>query len=88
MLAREKAAALMALSAVDMGVYRSKRNQRLYWQRLSHDDWAEFCQKMGGWFAKEATDEWDKFVIANKARKLASDKAALERRHFPQGGKK
>ena len=80
-MSREKAAALMALSDVDMAVYRSKRNQRPYWQRLSRDEWVEFCKKMGKWFSKEAADEWDNYVIANNARKAASDKAALARRN-------
>ncbi|KKN79582.1 hypothetical protein LCGC14_0337860 [marine sediment metagenome] len=80
-MSREKAAALMALSDVDMAVYRSKRNQRPYWQRLSRDEWVEFCEKMAMWFSKEAPDEWDNYVIANNARKAASDKAALERRN-------
>ncbi|KKL92826.1 hypothetical protein LCGC14_1880820 [marine sediment metagenome] len=80
-MSREKAAALMALSDVDAAVYRSKRNQRSYWQRLDHDEWVEFCKKMGDWFSDEAPDEWDNYVIANNARKAASDKAALERRN-------
>ena len=80
-MSREKAAALMALSDVDMAVYRSKRNQRSYWQRLSHDEWVEFCEKMGEWFSNEADDEWDNYVIANNKRKAASDKAALAKRN-------
>ncbi len=86
-MSREKAAALMALSNVDMAVYRSKRNQRSYWQHLTHDEWTKFCQKMGDWFSTQAADEWDNFVIANNARKAASDKAAFERIHFPAGNK-
>lgn len=79
-MSREKAAALMALSEVDMAVYKTKRNQRSYWQTLSHDEWVEFCGKMAAWFSVEAADEWDEYVIANNARKAASDKTALERR--------
>jgi len=81
-MSRAKAAALMALSDVDMAVYKTKRNQRSYWQSLSHDDWVEFCEKMGTWFSNDAPDEWDNYVIVNNARKAASDAAALER----QGG--
>ena len=78
MLASEKAAALMSLSPVDKAAYRSKRNQRLYWQRLSHAEWVEFCEKMGKWFLEVAPDERDNFVKFNKERKAASDAAALE----------
>ena len=76
-MSREKAAAIAALSNVDFAVYRSQRNQRSYWQKLPHDEWAEFCTKMADWFKKDATDEWDKFVVANNARKAANDEAAL-----------
>ncbi len=79
-MSREKAAALMSLSVVDMSVYRSKRNQRSYWQRLTHGDWVEFCQKMGEWFTNEAANEWDKYVVANNARKAADAIAAAAKR--------
>ncbi len=78
-MSKEKAAALAALSEVDMAVYKAKRNQRQTWHALPHDEWAAFCTKMADWFKKDATDEWDKFVEANNARKAASDEAALLR---------
>lgn len=78
-MSREKAAAIAALSPSDKAVYISKRNQRSYWQRLSHEEWIEFCKKMGDWFTKSAPDEWDKYIIANNERKAKSDEAALLR---------
>ena len=81
MLIREKTAKLMAMSDAEKAVYRSKRNQRSYWQNLSHDEWVEFCKTMGEWFINEAADEWDKFVISNNERKAASDLAALASKH-------
>jgi len=78
-MSKAKAAGILALSPTDFAIWRSKRNQRSYWQKLSHAEWVEFCQKMGDWFINSASDEWDDFIIANNARKAASDKAALER---------
>ncbi len=83
-MSKEKAAKLASLSTVDMSVYRSKRNQRSYWQGLPHKDWVAFCKKMADWFTNEAPDEWDNYVIANKARKAKSDEAALQKRNKDQ----
>jgi hypothetical protein len=77
-MSREKAARLAALSEKDMAIYKSKRNQRSYWQRLSHEDWVAFCNAMGEWFLRQAPDEWDNYIIANNKRKAESDKRALE----------
>ncbi len=79
-MSREKMAKLMALSETEMAVYRSKRNQRVCWQRLSHEDWVEFCKEMAGWFDREAPNEWDDYVKANNARKAKSDAEALKRK--------
>jgi len=79
MLAREKTAQLMSMSAVDMAAYRSKRNQRSYWQRLPHEEWVEFCEKMGKWFLEIAPNERDNIVKFNKERKAANDAVALEK---------
>ena len=79
-MSREKAARLMAMSDVEAAVYRSKRNQRAYWQRLSHEEWVEFCKAMSHWFRREAPNEWDNYVAANNERKTASDEAALKRK--------
>ncbi len=88
-MSKEKAARIQGLSPVDRAVYTAKRNQRCYWQRLSHDDWVEFCEKMGQWFCESAPDEWDTYVAANKARKAESDKRALEMKMMQRqaGGK-
>ena len=87
-MSREKAASILALSDVDRAVYVSKRNQRSYWQRLSHSEWVDFCAAMGQWLTQEAPNEWDDFVIANKARKAASDVQAEANRPFPRKPKK
>jgi len=79
-MSRAKAAALMAMSQVDFAVYNQKRNQASYWRRFSHEEWVEFCTKMGRWFTVSAPDEFDKYTAANMARKAESDKLALERR--------
>ncbi len=76
-MSRQKAAKIASLSDVDFAIYRSQRNQRSYWQKLPHDEWAKFCEKMAEWFKNDAVDEWDKFVISNNARKLKSDEEAL-----------
>ena len=76
-MSKEKALALMQMTAVEKGVYLSRRNQRTFWQNLSHDEWAEFCTVMADWFKNDATDEWDDYVISNNERKAASDLAAL-----------
>ncbi len=68
-MSKEKSAALAALSEVDYAVYRAKRNQQPSWRNLPHGEWVEFCGKMGDWFKNGAADEWDKHVVANKARK-------------------
>ena len=76
-MSKEKARALNALSEVDYAVYRAKRNQVPNWRNLGHDGWADYCTKMGDWFKNGASDEFDKTVAANKARKEKSDEAAL-----------
>ncbi len=80
-MSRDKAAELMSSSNVDMAVYRSKRNQRAYWQRLTHEEWVEFCNTMGEWFNVSAQDEWDDYVKANNERKAKSDADALLRKN-------
>jgi len=87
-MSRAKVAALLALSPVDMAVWKTKRNQQSYWRHFQHSEWLEFCQKMAGWFAKDAPDEWDTYTAWNKARKLASDIEAEKRRPFPRRPKK
>lgn len=87
-MSTEKAAIILSLSKTDNAVYKSKRNQRAYWQRLTHDEWVEFCETMAAWFANGAADEWDNYVIANNARKEESDAAALVNKNATQGAKK
>ena len=79
-MSKDKAKALAALSEVDYAVYRAKRNQTPNWRNLDHDGWVEFCRKMADWFKNGAADEWDKHVVANKARKAKSDEEALMRK--------
>jgi len=79
-MSRAKVAEIAAMSPADFAVYRSKRNQRSFWQTLTHKEWVAFCKKMGAWFTKEAADEWDDFVAANNKRKAKSDAAALAKR--------
>ena len=76
-MSKGKSAALAALSEVDYAVYRAKRNHQPNWRNMAHEQWVDFCKKMGDWFKESAADEWDKHVVANKARKDASDEAAL-----------
>lgn len=79
-MSRKKAAAILSLSDVDRCIRRAKRDARIPWQRLSDDEWVEFCGKMAGWFANQAPDEYDLYVKENNARKAASDKTALEKK--------
>ena len=76
-MSKEKAAKIASLSPVDKAVYLSKRNQRSYWQKLSHKEWLDFCNVMATWFEDVAPDEWDEYVEANNARKAKSDEEAL-----------
>lgn len=78
-MSKEKSIAIASLSPVDKAVYLTKRNQRSYWQKLSHKEWETFCGKMAEWFEDVAPDEWDDFIKANKDRKAKSDKEALIR---------
>ena len=78
-MSRSKAAKIIALEGADRHVWYNKRNLRLVWKALSHDDWIEFCKKMADWFLSDAPDEWDDAARFNKARKAKSDKAALKR---------
>jgi len=80
-MSKEKAAAIAALAPPEFAAYKSKRNQRSFWQTLSHKEWAAFCKIMGKWFTSEATDEWDKYVKANNERKAKSDIQALARKN-------
>lgn len=79
-MSKQKAARLMSMSELEAAIYRSRRNQRPYWQHLSHEEWVTFCQRMASWFTKQAPDEWDKYVINNNARKAESDRKALEKK--------
>ena len=79
-MSKAKAAAILALEPADRAVYDMKRQMRGPWQRLSHEDWVDFCGQMAVWFAKSAPTEWDDFVIANNERKRLSDVAAARRR--------
>lgn len=79
-MSKAKAAAILALEPADRAVYDMKRQMRGSWQRLSHDEWVDFCKQMGAWFVKLAPDEWDEYVKANKERKRLSDEAAMLRR--------
>ena len=76
-MSKKKALSILSMSSADKSVYLSKRNQRSYWQDLSHDEWVEFCKIMGDWFTNDAADEWDDYVVSNNERKAASDLAAL-----------
>lgn len=78
-MSRAKVAAIMALSDVDLAIYKTKRNLQSYWRFFSHDQWGEFCEKMGKWFLKEALNEWDAVTAQNKTRKAASDVIANEK---------
>lgn len=78
-MSRAKVAVLMAMSDVDLAVWKTKRNQQSYWQNFSHVNWVEFCEKMGKWFREDAPDEWDKYTVWNKERKAKNDEAALLR---------
>ncbi len=80
-MSKEKALDLMQMTIVEKSVYLSKRNQRSYWQNLSHNEWTEFCQSMANWFKKDAPDEWDDYVVANDERKKASYLEALAAKH-------
>ena len=62
-MSREKAIAIMQMSPTDKSVYLSKRNQRTFWQDLSHDEWVAFCKSMADLFKKDAPDEWDNYTI-------------------------
>ncbi len=83
-MSKEKAAKIASLSDKDFALYKSKRNHRSYWQRLSHKDWVAFCKEMAEWFKKDAPDEWNNYVVANKVRKVESDRIALEKRNKEQ----
>ena len=87
-MSREKVSRLMSMSDVDMAVYRSKRNQRSFWQRLNHNQWVEFCNKMAGWFKEHAHDEWDQVVALNNSRKLGSDVKAHEKADIIRANRK
>jgi len=80
-MSKEKVAEIAALAPPQFAAYKSKRNQRTFWRTLSHKEWAAFCKIMGKWFASEATDEWDNYIIANDKRKAESDIAALARKN-------
>ena len=79
-MSKEKAAALLLMSDVEKAVWRSKRNQRSYWQRLPHHEWMEFCTIMSRWFGGDAVDELDNIVEANRVRDAASDAAHKPKR--------
>ena len=81
-MSREKAAKLMAQSDVDRAAYTVKRNQRPHWQRLSGDEWKEYCRVMADWFANQAPDEFNNYVLANNARKAESDAKAKQEAPF------
>jgi len=78
--ARERALVMAHWSRVESFTYKSKRSQRIYWQKLNRDEWVNFCGLMAAWFAEKAPSEFDEFVEANKLRKAASDAAALVRK--------
>ncbi len=80
-MSKAKAAAILALEPAERAVYDMTRQMRGPWQRLSHDEWVDFCGQMGAWFIDSAPDEWDEYVKANKERKRLSDEAAVARRH-------
>lgn len=76
-MSKNKQGIIDSMSHIDFAIYKAQRNQRPTWQKLSHDEWVEFCNKMSEWFSKDAADEWDNYVIANKARKAKSDEEAV-----------
>ena len=78
-MSRSKAAKIIALEGADKHIWWIKRNLLGVWRALSHDEWLEFCTKMGDWFQGDAHDEWDKYDKANKERKAKSDVAALQK---------
>ena len=80
-MVNETALSIMQMSLMEKSVWLSKRNQRSYWQDLTHDEWVEFCKVMSDWFKNDAADEWDDYVIRNNERKAASDLAALASKH-------
>ncbi len=80
-MSKEKAIAIMQLNPTEKSVYLSKRNQRAYWQDLTHDEWVKFCKAMADWFKKDAASEWDDYSVSNNERKAASDLAALASKH-------
>lgn len=75
-MSKEKALKMSMLSSVDFAVYKAKRNLRSVWQKLSHEEWIEFCTQMSSWLSADAVDEWDNRVIANDKRKAQSDEDA------------
>jgi hypothetical protein len=75
-MSKEKALKIASLSTVDFAVYKTKRNLRSLWQKLSHEEWVSFCSQISNWLSNNAADEWDKQVIANDERKAQSDEDA------------
>jgi len=84
-MSRTKAAKILALEGADKCIWYTKRNLLGVWRELSHEEWIEFCTKMGDWLHGDAIDEWDKYDKANKERKSKSDAAALERVQIERG---
>lgn len=79
-MSKKKAAEILALSAVDRFVRRTKRDARIPWQKLTPDEWVEFCEKMADWFANSAPTEYTTYVKENNARKSTADKAKLAKK--------